>query len=77
MNILFVVHTETVELCQDVHSFGHIPLARSRDFFEKKIKEKILDKPEIDQEIVVVQQEVFGKKFSRLWILVDQNLEFR
>ena len=41
-----------------------------------KIEKNVLAKPEIDQEIVVVQQEVFCKKLLRLWILVDQNLEF-
>ena len=28
-DILFVVHTKTVELCQDLHGFGHIPFSSS------------------------------------------------
>ena len=38
---------------------------------------KLSDKPEIDEEIVVVQQKVLCEKFGRLRILVDQSLEFR
>ena len=76
LDILLVVHTKTVELAQDLHSLRHIPFSSSRDSFYKNRK-NVLAKPEIDQEIVVVQQEVFCKKLLRLWILVDQNLEFR
>ena len=35
-NILFVVHAETVELGQNLHSLGHIPFSSSRDSFYKE-----------------------------------------
>ena len=44
-DILFVVHSQAVELGQDGHRLLHIPLSGS----------------EVDNEIIIVQQEVLGK----------------
>ena len=36
LNILFVVHTKTIELAQNLHSLGHIPFSGSRETFYKR-----------------------------------------
>ena len=36
LNILFVVHTKTVELAQDLHSLRHIPLSSPKEFLYKR-----------------------------------------
>ena len=56
MNPFFLMKMAVIVFGSRIQEYGGLEIA--------KIKEKILDKPEIDQEIVVVQQEVFGKKLS-------------